>query len=52
MLSVADIPFAGTHFTGSVGSVFFRGKEYRLATYKGLKIQNSPHASFWSARAA
>ena len=24
MLSVADIPFAGTHFTGSVGSVFFR----------------------------
>ena len=38
MLSVADIPFAGTHFNGSVGSVLFRGKEYRLATYKGLKI--------------
>lgn len=38
MLSVADIPFAGTHFTGCIGSVFYCGREYRLATYKGVKI--------------
>lgn len=38
MLSIADIPFAGTHFTGCIGSILFRGKEYRLATYKGVKI--------------
>ncbi len=37
MLSVADIPFLGTHFTGVIGIVFLNGKEYRIATYLGAK---------------
>ena len=37
MLSVADIPMAGFHFTGVIGFVFWKGKEYRLATYLGAR---------------
>lgn len=37
MLSVADIPMAGLHFTGIIGVVLWHGKEYRLATYLGAK---------------
>lgn len=37
MLSVADIPMAGTHFTGIIGIVLWKGQEYRLATYLGAK---------------
>lgn len=43
MLSVADIPMAGIHFTGIIGVVLWRGKEYRIATYLGagvVRIQN------------
>lgn len=43
MLSVADIPMAGFHFTGIIGAVLWQGKEYRIATYLGaraIKIQN------------
>lgn len=43
MLSVADIPMAGIHFTGIIGVILWRGKEYRIATYLGAKavwIQN------------
>lgn len=43
MLSVADIPMAGIYFTGIIGVVLWRGKEYRIATYLGarvVKIQN------------
>lgn len=43
MLSVADIPMAGLHFTGIIGAVLWQGKEYRIATYLGaraIKIQN------------
>ena len=37
ILSVADIPFAGRHFTGIICVIMWRGKEYRLATYLGAK---------------
>lgn len=37
MLSIADIPIGGFHFTGVIGIVLLRGKEYRLATYLGAK---------------
>lgn len=37
MLSVADIPIAGIHFTGIICVVLWKGKEYRLATYMGAK---------------
>lgn len=43
MLSAADIPMAGTHFTGIISFVLWEGREYRLATYLGAKadkIQN------------
>ena len=43
MLSVADIPMAGFHFTGITGVILWRGKEYRIATYLGarvIRIQN------------
>lgn len=43
MLSVADIPMAGFHFTGIIGVVLWKGQEFRLATYLGAKavhIQN------------
>ncbi len=39
MLSVADIPFLGIHFTGIIGVVLFDGKEYRIATYLGARMK-------------
>ena len=38
MLSVADIPIAGIHFTGIIGNILWEGKEYRLATYLGARL--------------
>lgn len=38
MLSVADIPMAGMHFTGIIGIVLWKGKEYRFATYLGARV--------------
>ncbi len=41
MLSAADIPVLGLHFTGVIGAIIWRGREYRIATYLGasaLKI--------------
>ena len=39
MLSVADIPFLGIHFTGIIGVLLLNGKEYRIATYLGARIK-------------
>lgn len=38
MLSVADIPIVGMHFTGIIGVVLWKGKEYRVATYLGARV--------------
>ena len=38
MVSVARIPFYGLRFWGCICIVWLNGKEYRLATYKGVKI--------------
>lgn len=38
MLSVADIPLAGFHFTGIIGIVYWKDKEYRFATYLGARV--------------
>ena len=38
MLSVADIPWAVFHFTGIIGIVYWKGKEYRFATYLGARV--------------
>lgn len=43
MLSIADIPIAGIHFTGIIGIVLWQNHEYRFATYlgaKAVKIEN------------
>jgi len=37
MLAVADIPMFGIHFTGIIGVVLWKGKEYRIATYLGAR---------------
>lgn len=41
MVSVADIPFFGFNFTGCICAVIFRCHEYRLATYKGVRINTA-----------
>lgn len=38
MVSVAHIPFAFCSFTGCICSIIIGTKEYRMATYKGVKI--------------
>lgn len=38
MLSIAHIPFAGTQFTGCICAIVCRDREYRLATYRGVRI--------------
>ena len=38
MLSVAEIPMLGRSFTGIIGFVYLKGKEYRIATYLGAKV--------------
>lgn len=38
MLSVAEIPMAKMHFTGIIGVVLWKGREYRLATYLGARV--------------
>ncbi len=37
MLSVADIPIGPIRFTGLLCVIWYRGKEYRLATYLGAR---------------
>lgn len=38
MASIAHIPFAGLSFQGCIALVRYRGREYRLATYHGVRI--------------
>lgn len=38
MVSIAQIPFCGIRFTGCICAVVYGGREYRLATYKGVRI--------------
>lgn len=46
MLAVATVPLPVGSFTGCICSVFYRGREYRLATYQGAKIEE------WSSSGA
>ena len=39
MLAAAEIPLGGLHFTGIIGAVLRRGREYRLATYLGARAE-------------
>jgi tocopherol cyclase len=38
IVSIADIPFLTSEFKGCIAVVYYKGKEYRLATYNGVKI--------------
>lgn len=46
MLAVATVPLPVGSFTGCIGAVYFHGREYRLATYRGVKIEE------WSSSGA
>lgn len=46
MLSIATIPLGKLHFTGCICAIVLDGKEYRIATYRGVKISN------WSSKEA
>lgn len=39
MFAIADIPFCGGRFTGCIGSLIDHSKEYRFATYRGVRIR-------------
>ncbi|WP_303944431.1 tocopherol cyclase family protein [Subdoligranulum variabile] len=38
MIAIARIPFCGLAFRGCICAILYRGKEYRLATYRGVRI--------------
>lgn len=40
MLAVAAIPLAKIHFTGCICAIVYHGQEYRLATYRGVKVES------------
>lgn len=46
MLSIAAIPFGKLRFTGCICAIVLNGQEYRLATYRGVRIQR------WSSKGA
>lgn len=39
MIAIARIPFCGLAFRGCICAILYRGKEYRLATYRGVRIR-------------
>ena len=46
MLSIAVIPFGKLRFTGCICAIVLNGQEYRIATYRGVRIQS------WSQKGA
>ena len=46
MLAVASVPFAAGRFTSCICAVRHEGREYRLATYRGARVER------WSAAGA
>ena len=46
MLAIATIPLPVGSFTGCICSIFYRDQEYRLATYRGVRIET------WSSSGA
>lgn len=39
MVSVARVPFCGLNFRGCICALLYGGREYRLATYRGVRIR-------------
>lgn len=46
MASIAEIPFAGFHFQGCIAVVCFQGREYRFATYLGVRVVRCTETGF------
>lgn len=46
MMSIATIPLCKTRFTGCICAIVLNGQEYRIATYRGARIQR------WSSEGA
>jgi len=40
-ISIAEIPYHGIHFKGCICAILYKGREYRFATYLGVKILES-----------
>ena len=40
MVSIAHIPFCGSSFYGCICAILYQGREYRLATYRGVKVES------------
>ncbi|WP_313130547.1 tocopherol cyclase family protein [Anaerocolumna sp.] len=47
MVSIANIPIAKFSFTGCISVIYYGGKEYRLATYLGVKIKKYNKKELW-----
>lgn len=47
VISVADIPIGKVAFKCCIGIVYYGGKEYRLATYLGVKIRRYNKSELW-----
>jgi hypothetical protein len=47
MVSIANIPIAKLSFTGCICVIYYEGKEYRLATYLGVKIKKYNKKELW-----
>lgn len=41
MASIADIPFFGINFKGCICAVIYNNREYRFATYNGVRIRTA-----------
>lgn len=52
MLAAATVPLLTGSFTGCICSIFYHGREYRLATYRGAKMEewSSSKAGVWQGR--
>lgn len=46
MVSIADVPFVGLHLKGCIAVIHFRGYEFRLATYYGVKVLRCDERGF------
>ena len=47
MLSVADLRLGPIGFTGCIGIIYYKGKEYRFASYLGVKIKRIGPDEIW-----
>ncbi|NLL72714.1 MAG: hypothetical protein GX237_04230 [Clostridiales bacterium] len=47
VIAVADIPLGKIHFIGSIGVVYYKGKEYRIASYLGARIRRYNTHQLW-----